>query len=266
MAQTDNGRRVRGLERAFGILDHIERRDRPLRPNEIAAEIAAPKSSVYEIINILLAHGILEGRGDGRVFLGRRLYFLGAAYFRHFDLAKEAETHLDHLARETGETAQLCILDGNRYVVVAEKMGGRPFRIGSEIGQRIPLPWTASGRLLLSHLSESEVRALVPAEDYRLPTGKVLSTRRFIEEIRQTRETGFFSQDTDVFAHCMAATIPNEQGACASTLCLVMPRQGLGDNAETYRDLLLRHAAALSQKLTGTSKSRNRNFLPSVAE
>ena len=52
-------------------------RRQPLRPNEIAAAIGAPRSSVYELVNLLLEHGMLEYQGgDGRVFLGRRLYFL----------------------------------------------------------------------------------------------------------------------------------------------------------------------------------------------
>lgn len=250
MEQTSNARRVRGLERAFHVLDHIEQRDQPLRPNEIAEAIGAPKSSVYEIISILLEYRILEAREDGRVFLGRRLYFLGAAYFRHFDLAKEAEKFLEQLAFETGETAQLCMLDGDRHVVVAEKMGARPFRIGSEVGRRIALPWTASGRLLLSHLSESEVRALVPAGDYKLPTGKLLSAESFFEEIHDARNTGFFSQDSDTFAHCMAAAVMDEHGVCAATLCLVMPREVSVEKSDVLRDLLLRQAAVLSRKLT----------------
>ena len=38
------------------------------RPNEIAAAIGAPRSSVYELVNLLLEHGMLEYQGgDGRV-------------------------------------------------------------------------------------------------------------------------------------------------------------------------------------------------------
>ena len=80
----EHGRRPRrhrgethpGLDRAFEILEFLRVRRQPA-PNEIAAAIGAPRSSVYELVNLLLEHGMLEYQGgDGRVFLGRRLYFL----------------------------------------------------------------------------------------------------------------------------------------------------------------------------------------------
>lgn len=49
-----------------------------LKPNEIAAQIGAPRSSVYELVSLLLRNGILEFTGGkGRLYLGRKLYFLG---------------------------------------------------------------------------------------------------------------------------------------------------------------------------------------------
>jgi DNA-binding IclR family transcriptional regulator len=49
------------------------------------------RSSVYELVNLLIRQGVLEYRGDdGRVFLGRKLYFLGTAYAEQFDLMPEA--------------------------------------------------------------------------------------------------------------------------------------------------------------------------------
>ena len=81
----------------------------PCAPNEIAAAIGAPRSSVYELVNLLLEHGMLEYQGgDGRVFLGRRLYFLGTAYAEQFDLMRECDRMLVRLAEETRETAQMC--------------------------------------------------------------------------------------------------------------------------------------------------------------
>ena len=40
-------RRARGLDRAFEILDALREAGRPLRPNEIAAAMGAPRSVSY---------------------------------------------------------------------------------------------------------------------------------------------------------------------------------------------------------------------------
>ena len=46
--------RARGLDRAFDILDHLKRVGRPLRPNEIAAGLGIPKSTVYDLVLSLI--------------------------------------------------------------------------------------------------------------------------------------------------------------------------------------------------------------------
>src|SRR5690242_6938799 len=163
-------RRMRGLDRAFEILDFLRELRRPARPHEIALGIDAPKSTAYELINLLLKAGILEyADKEGRVFLGRRLYFLGLAYQSQFDLTRECKAFLDHLAEITRETSQLCMLDGNKYTVAMMREGVRPFRISSDVGEPIPIPWTASGRLLLAHMNDAEILSFIPEGDFVLP-------------------------------------------------------------------------------------------------
>ena len=249
--------RARGLDHAFHILDHLRDENRPLRPNEIAQGIGAPKSSVYEIINLLLEKGILDYVGqEGRVFLGRKLYFLGQSYLHHFDLTKEAEEHLVHLARTTGETSQLCMLDGHKYTVVLMKEGARPFRISSDVGETVPIPWTASGRLLLAHLSDQEILDFIADEDFVLPNGKPLAKTTFLKQVRGAREDGFFSFDSiaDSFTHCFAAPVFDEHAHCVATLCLIAPREDATRNHARYKTALVDAAAALSRKLTGDAE------------
>lgn len=262
MAVVEKQGRARGLDHAFHILDYLRAQNRSLRPNEIALGLGAPKSSVYEIINLLLDRGILDyADKEGRVFLGRKLYFLGQAYLHHFDLTKEAEEHLIHLARITRETAQLCMLEGHKYTVVLMKEGERPFRISSDVGETVPIPWTASGRLLLTHLSDQEILDFIADEDFILPNGKPLSKSTFLKQVRGAREEGFFSFDSiaDSFTHCFAAPVFDEQGICVATLCLIAPRDDANKNHARYKAALIESAAALSAKLSG-------GIVPSVAK
>ena len=188
MDQETANRRSRGLDRAFEMLDFLRAQRKPLRPNEIAAHLGAPRSSIYELVNLLVKHGVLEYVGkDGQVFLGRKLYFLGAAYAEHFDLMRECDAVLARLAEETRETAQLCMLDGNKYTVALMKEGIRPFRISSNVGEALPIPWTASGRLLVSHMTDQQIRDFIPAEDFILPNG---DPRRHTGGVLHVRQPG----------------------------------------------------------------------------
>lgn len=247
-------RRTRGLDRAFDIMDYLKDQRHPLRPNEIAAGIGAPKSTVYEIVDLLLERRLLERTdADGRVFLGRRLYYLGLAHLKHFDLAREADEFLTVITQRTRETAQMCVLDGDKYTVAMMKEGRRHFRISSDVGELTPIPWTASGRLLTAHLSDREIEALIPADDFILPGGNRLPAATFIAEARRAGKEGFFSCDSvsDNFTHCFAAPVHDERGVCCATLCIVAPRGDALTHFSDYRQILLDCAAGLEGKLKG---------------
>ncbi len=246
-------RRARGLDRAFEILDYLRALRRPARPNEIAVGLDAPKSTTYELVNLLLKTGVLEHADkEGRVFLGRKLYFLGLAYQAQLDLTRECRAYLDELAETTRETSQLCMLDGDKYTVAMMREGVRPFRISSDVGERIPIPWTASGRLLVSHMSDEQILAFIPKEDFVLPSGATLAPSAFLAEVRQAREAGFFSFDTlaDNFTHCFAAPVYRDGGVCAATLCLIAPREDGARNYARYREVLAAAARSLSEKIS----------------
>lgn len=254
MAETADivARRTRGLDRAFEILEFLRVRRRAMRPNEIAAEIGAPRSSVYELVNLLLRHGMLEYQGDsGGVFLGRRLFFLGTAYAEQFDLMRECDRALVRLAEETRETAQMCLIEGNKYTVAMMREGVRPFRISSNIGELVPIPWTASGRLLVSHLADRAILDFIPAEDFLLPDGRRLEPAEFIAQVRKAASDGYFTFNSEVenFTHCFAAPIYDAHSACIATLCLVTPREDGLRNRQIYLDSLVGAAREISEKL-----------------
>ncbi|MGV8859967.1 MAG: IclR family transcriptional regulator [Pseudomonas sp.] len=245
-------RRARGLDRAFDILDFLKEKGTPLRPNEIASGIGSPKSTVYELVSSLLERRILETVGkEGHVYLGRQLYFLGQAHLRHFDFTREAEVSLAEIVSQTHETAQMCLLNGRKYTVALMKEGQRHFRISSDIGENAPIPWTASGRLLLSHLSDQQIVDLIDPEDYILPDGERLPLDTFLREIRKAGEEGFFSFDSvaDTFTHCFAAPVKDERGICVATLCIVAPRADAKNNYSDYRRVLIDSANGLARRV-----------------
>ncbi|WP_269931102.1 IclR family transcriptional regulator [Aminobacter sp. HY435] len=253
-------KRARGLDRAFAILNFLRLKRQPMRPNEIASGIGAPRSSVYELVNLLMRQGILEYRGDdGRVFLGRKLYFLGVAYSEQFDLMRECDKLLTHIAEETRETAQMCLLEGNKYTVAQMKEGLRPFRISSNVGDPVAIPWTASGRLLVAHMSDQEILDFIPKEDFQLPNGQWLDPAVFISEVREAARVGYytFNSAVETFTHCFAVPVYQADSVCIATLCLVAPREDGLKNHASYLKTLLDAAADLSSRLGHTDEDEH---------
>lgn len=247
-AKASGGQRARGLERAFDIMDALADARRPLRANEIASLLGAPRSSVYELTSLLLGRGILEDAGDGRLFLGEKLYLLGSAYAAVSGRGAAVEAALKRVVAETSETAQFCRLDGSRYYVAAMREGSRPFRISTNIGERVPLTWTASGRLLVDHMAREEILAFLEEDDFALPDGTPIERQRFLAETEGARAAGHFTFDSalDSYTHCFAVPLRRADGRAVATLCIVAPREDARRNHAAYLESLKGAAGALS--------------------
>ncbi|MFT4465747.1 MAG: helix-turn-helix domain-containing protein [Sodalis sp. (in: enterobacteria)] len=83
--------RVRGIDRTLQILDCLQNRQCPATTYEVAKDLAAPLSSIYSLVDVLVASRLLERDDNGMIWLGARLYRYGLAYARiHGPLATTA--------------------------------------------------------------------------------------------------------------------------------------------------------------------------------
>jgi len=142
------------------------------------------------------------------------------------------------------------MLDGNKYAVVRMKEGARPFRISADVGRPVPVPWTASGRLLVGHMSDEEILDFIPREDFDLPNGEWLEPAAFIAEVRAATlaEEFTFNSIVDSFTHCFAVPVKSTDGHTIATLCLVAPRDDGLKHRQQYLDSLKQAAAELHYK------------------
>lgn len=246
-----SGERRRGIDRVIMLLEALLRQRAPMRVGDIAKMIDAPRSTTYEIVNSLLEAEMLENVGtEGHVYFGRSMHLFGWAYSHHNAHYRRIIETMDRLAAETGQTVQLCGLRGNKYTVLDCRDSPGPFRISSDVGVEVPMPWTASGRLLLCHMTDDEVRAFVPTEDYRLPDGRIIREADFLADIASARSLGYSETSAlaDRFTWCMAAPIRDGYGAITRTLCFVLPV----DTPEARRAELL---SLLRERAKGLSLS-----------
>lgn len=221
-----SSKRSRGIDRAMDVLEYLRARRHPASIGDIAQALAAPRSSLYEIINRLVGQELLERQTDGNIYFGRAMHFYGACYLERNSLMQEARGEVSRLATIWGETVQFSVLDGNKYTVALMDTGTRTFRISSEVGTHIPLPWTASGRLLLGHMSDHEVRQFVPKQDYQLTDGRTIDMEQFLKEVRISTAQGFCITEglVDNFTTCMAVPVCTPTNRVAATICFVVIR------------------------------------------
>ena len=246
-----NPPRARGVDRIIELFRQLHIARRPMTMRELIASTDAPRSSIYELVSILTEADWLETLPDGSVFFGREMHYYGADYAMQNDLLRRAHQLMMELVSRLGETVQLCILEGNKYTVVLSESGSRPFKITSDIGVKVPIPWTASGRLLLGHLSPEEIMALIPPEDFRLADGRTIDHAQFLDDVHRAGRQGYSMTEglSDSFTCCMAAPVYSRGGHAIAAFCFMVSRDT--DNAR--RQMLLQELIASAQKLSDLS-------------
>jgi DNA-binding IclR family transcriptional regulator len=243
--------RQNGIDRAVEILDALLRLHAPVKVGDLAKRIGAPRSTLYSIVNRLIDAGILETVGEeGQIYFGQAVHLYGRAYADANPLHRRCREALDRLAGEMHATAQLCALRGNKYVVVDVRDGSGVFRITTDVGVEVPIPWTASGRLLLDHMSRDEILRFVPEEDFRLPDGRTVDPDTFVADIARARSDGCCMTNglADRFTCCLAAPIRSRAGVAVATICFIVPIDTSDPRKQELLRVLVTAGAELSDR------------------
>jgi len=224
-----------GMDRALQILDILTEWHRPMTAYELAKMAGAPPSTVYKLIDELEERMMLSRSGDGRVWLGPRLMRYGLAYRARMSAFSEAERAMFALNEQVGEMVQICARDEGMMQVIAMAEGTGPFRVTSDVGTRVPLNWTASGRLLIGHLPDHARLAVFrdcarPSNTGLAETDPVklaqMSRADFLEGLSVQIDT---SEDQ---VACIAAPVRGQDGTCELTLSVVMPKHRVPEKFE----------------------------------
>ena len=244
--------RTSGIDRALQIFDHLQHVEQATTAYEIARAVGAPLSTVYSIIDDLVNKDLLNRDANGLIWLGPRLYHYGLTYARNLDLLSAATQEMHELARQSGETVQVCGRDQDMMVVLAMEDGSGHFNVSSRVGSRSPLNWTASGRLLVGHLPEEELMTIFSRSARVSPTGRAETDPRVLaEHAHEALEQGLSIQagESDFAVACIAAPIRDNQGACQATMSIVVPESKLHQQEPGLVDLVKSSARRVERRL-----------------
>lgn len=244
--------RTSAIDRAVQILDALQDTNRPTTAYEIARLVGAPLSTVYSIINDLVEKNLLARTPEGAIWLGSRLYGYGLTYASSLDYLAVAHEEMNRLSAQVGETVQVCGLEEGMMVVLQMAEGPGHFRVTSRVGSRVPLNWTASGRLLVGHLPDAERIAYFTRYAKPSPTARAETRPNVLARMaREALDAHLSIQigESDASVACLAAPVLDQSGACVFTISIVMPESKALQSTERFGDELKVVAARIEARL-----------------
>lgn len=149
------------VRNSIALLRRLAGSPRPVRASALARSLEMPRSSTYQLLQVLIDEGLVVHVPETRGYtLGVGVFELGTAYLRRQPLEHLAQPLLIALAQRIGHTVQLGILQGNETLYLLKEQPATPTPLVTGAGIRLPAHVTASGRAMLFGLPAAQVRAL----------------------------------------------------------------------------------------------------------
>ena len=149
----------------------------------------------------------------------------------------QAQGTADAKVERLKETIQVCTRDEGKMVVTAMATGNDHFHVASHIGSRTPINWTASGRLLVGHMNETECFEMFQKHSEASPNNDaVIDPALLAKTAKEEFAAGFAIQVSlsEFSVSCIAAPIKGRDGSCIATISVVFPEQKDRSNLDIY--------------------------------
>jgi DNA-binding IclR family transcriptional regulator len=221
---------VQSVDRALTILEMLAR-EGEAGVTEIAAELGVHKSTAFRLLATLEAHRLVEQDGDrGRYRLGVGNLRLAGATTARLDLVTEARPVCRQLAADTGETVNITVRSETSALYLDQVAGGSAVQSHNWVGQHIPLHATSNGKVLLSELTEAELKSAVPSLP-RVTDRTVTNRSKLRAELAEVRETGYAVaiDELEVGLTAAAAPIRSAHGDVIASMSLSGPTYRLDE-------------------------------------
>lgn len=183
------------IQRAVLLLRLLTANNRTgMRLVELHKQACLERSTTHRILQGLIAEQMVaQHPRNKRYYLGSSLYEMGLAAAPPFNLRDVCHPHIQHLARETGDTVFLTVRSGFDGVCVDRMEGSFPIRVFVlDIGRRRPLNIGAGNIAILSTLPDVDIERICLANHERVEQNYPgYSERALRGRIAQVRQKGY---------------------------------------------------------------------------
>lgn len=245
---------VQSVSRAMEILQCFEGNNTELGISEISNSLMLSKSTIYGLVNTLLAGGYLEQNKENKKYrLGIRLFELGSLVQRRMDLRNEARPYCLELAETYRYTIHLASHYMGEIVYIDKVDMPDAVIVYSQIGKRAPMHCTGVGKAILAYLPPEYLDQHIFNKELIKLTDRTISSRgellKELEKIRQ-KQYSIDDEEIEVGLRCVAAPILNHDGYPVAAISVSAPTAKLSyDIVEKVAQDVKQYARQISYRM-----------------
>lgn len=213
--------------RAFAVLEIIARAEAPPTLEALTRACELPKPTVHRILGLLMRGGLVQREAfEKRYGIGARTADLALAVQMRSPARAERHAILARLVEEIGETCNFTMPDGDQVVYLDRVETAAKVRLHMDIGSRVPMHCTASGKLFLAHLPAARVRRILGSGPLQRYTGRTITSVDALErELRKIRASGIGTDSGEFLdgSVCLAVPVNDPRGRLCAAVAVHGP-------------------------------------------
>lgn len=197
-----------GLAKGLDVIRAFTREQPALTLSQVAATAGLTPAAARRCLHTLEELGYVTRR-DRSFLLRPKVLELGAAYLESMNIETVTGTLLEDLARQTGDSAALAVLDGAEIVYVARASVRTLLRLEAHVGSRLPAYCTSMGRVLLAGLPPARVRDFLATASLPALTEHTATDPKRLERIvDECRRNGYAAVEDELAYGVVALAVP----------------------------------------------------------
>jgi IclR family KDG regulon transcriptional repressor len=248
---------IGAVSRALRVLRCFSVETPELGVTEIAKNLDIHKSTVHRLLATLEHEGFVRQIEGGRYMLSFAVLELSAGVIAWEGVRETVLSSLQDLAKHTGETAHLAVLDAGEVLYIEKVEGKWSLRMPSSIGRRLPLNCTALGKVFLAGLDRNESHRIVHGQKWEARTPNTLTDPYELEtEVNAVRDQGYAvdREEIEEGLVCIAAPIMDDRGVTSAAISISAPSSRMLSHLEDRIEAVQGTSAALSRSLGANAR------------
>ncbi len=263
------GKGAGSLARGLRLIEILAEASRPLSLADIANLSDFDTSTTHRLLQVLVNEGYaLKDDGAKRYLASPKSFFPLSLYHPLNVVRRDAEHTLISLRDELGETTGIVMFCFGERILLELAHGRDPLTPYYGTWLSSPLHGSASGKVLLMSMPQSERQRLLRPGPYQAHTSKTITDPEALErELASFKETGYVVARDDAFIGLTAlgAPIRNSAGVCLGCFVVSGRTQNFADARIERAGVALRNAADLFSHGTPSLKALSNLFDPPTA-
>ena len=240
--------------RVIKIVDYISSfTDKGVALSNIVNRLDIPKTTVFHIVNTLVAEGIIEETGDNvkKYRLGFQAFVIAKRYVEKMTLIDIARPILKDVSELTNLTSFIAKEDKGKIFYLFKYEPEKAKKTMANIGSTNPIHSTALGKAYLMTLSDEELRGEINRLSFDQKTSHtIVNKQKLFDELEKAQKQGFVVDDEETHEGliCFGAPIVNQRGEYEASISI----SGMFDRLDSkalYGKLIKQAAIKIMEQL-----------------